>query len=143
MRINGASFKPPLNGGHWLITGYISGSGSYQLQEAKCYSPNIISYHFRNRYNGNWLDWDKNITNSDLYEMYRIGDNTTFAKVLDGRNNKITPFAFYNPSDNPFSFSMGYGIAFHASLLHNNKMFTLLGFEKTATKIEVKQFTIT
>ena len=97
MRITGASFKPPLNGGHWLITGYISGSGNYQLQEAKCYSPNIISYHFRNRYNGNWLDWDKNITNSDITGTnVEITTETLFTPEKYNRAIKNNSMVFLN-----------------------------------------------
>lgn len=92
---------------------------------------------------GTWSPWQKYVLNSDLYKVFTIGNNTTFSAVLNGRNNKVTPFAFYTPKDNPFSFSAGYGIAFNALIHHDEKMFTLIAFSKTETKMEIKEFTIT
>lgn len=138
-----------------------SGFGNYTLVQAEFITERMIhlyaitlgvtppiqvdGYITYNNVELSWSGWKSYVTNSNLYNMFTIGDTTTFSAVLSesDRLNKITPFVFYYPSDNPFSFSMGYGIAFNARLLHNNKMFTIMAFDKTGTQIEVKQFTIT
>ena len=132
-----------LEGGVWKIQGWHEAGGGYGVQTAQIYTIPNPTTKKRTLSNKIWKEWNKDVLNSDLYGVYNIGSNTAFANVLANRVNKITPFAFYYPSDNPFSFSMGYGIAFNHGMLHNNKMFTLMAFDKTGTQIEVKQFTIT
>ena len=60
--------------------------------------------------------------------LLSVKENDTFSDVLKGRNYKMTVGYFYGPSDNPFSFSAGFYIAFNSIYLVEATQFTIIGF---------------
>ena len=61
-------------------------------------------------------------------DLLPIKNNSSFSAVLKAKNNKMTIGYFYNPSDNPFSFSVGYFLAFQSGYLQETNKYTLIGF---------------
>lgn len=96
--------------------------------------------------NNNTPTWETYVRNSDLSSRFspiqingRSGD--TFKNVLKGRSNNTVRFIAFasNPSDNPFSFSLGYAFCFHSGLITSNDNLTLFGFSPDASQFEVKR----
>ena len=70
--------------------------------------------------------------------------NSSFQETLKGRTNRVTYLTFNNASDNPFSFGIGFAIAFHIGARFDSKTFLLVGFDAITNKnVEVRRFTFT
>lgn len=89
---------------------------------------------------GGWIV-DMLIKNS-TFDFLRI-NNSSLADALKNRGNydSMTVCAFYNPTDNPFTFDLGYCIALNSGLLHTPNTFLLIGVSVSGT-LEVKQIII-
>ena len=61
-------------------------------------------------------------------DLLPIKINSSFSAVLKAKNNKMTIGYFYSPSDNPFSFGVGYFLAFQSGYLQEANKYTLIGF---------------
>ena len=60
----------------------------------------------------------------------------SFGSVLkDTVENGVKFLAFYNPTDNPFSFNSGIAIAFQAGLRTNPNEFEIIGIQLTLTPV--------
>lgn len=67
-------------------------------------------------------------------------NKTSFRSVLENSDrNRPYFFAFYVPTDNPFTFDAGFCIAFASNILFNMKTWALIGFRYSGGIIEVKQ----
>lgn len=66
-----------------------------------------------------------------------IKANGSFSAALKGENYVMIAGYFYTPSDCPFSFSVGYYIAFRSSYLANPNVYTIVGIN-TNGSIECK-----
>lgn len=67
---------------------------------------------------------------------------TSLMYYLKGKVAKVTFFAFYSLTDNPFSFNQGFCIAFNSSGIMQDDLFVLVGISRDGNKIETKQVTI-
>lgn len=86
---------------------------------------------------------------NSLISEYNSVDNTvklktinaaSFRSVLENSNRNYPCFiAFYNPTDNPFSFNVGFCTAFTSGMLFNTKTWVLIGFRYNGGVIEAKQ----
>ena len=70
------------------------------------------------------------LNGNNSINLLSVKENDTFSDVLKGRNYKMTVGYFYGPSDNPFSFSAGFYIAFNSIYLVEATQFTIIGFNK-------------
>ena len=61
---------------------------------------------------------------------------------LEGKAQKVAFFTFYSLTNNPFSFSQGYCIAFNSHALMQSNVFVLVGIDREGGKIETKKITI-
>lgn len=68
------------------------------------------------------------LNGNNSINLLSVKENDTFSDVLKGRNYKMTVGYFYGPSDNPFSFSAGFYIAFNSIYLVKATQFTIIGF---------------
>lgn len=68
------------------------------------------------------------LNGNNSINLLSVKENDTFSDVLKGRNYKMTVGYFYGPSDNPFSFSAGFYIAFNSIYLVEATQFTIIGF---------------
>ena len=68
------------------------------------------------------------LNGNNSINLLSVKENDTFSDVLKGRNYKMTVGYFYGPSDNPFSFSAGFYIAFNSIYLAKATQFTIIGF---------------
>ena len=66
-----------------------------------------------------------------------IKENSSFSAALKGKNYVMIVGYFYTPSDCPFSFSVGYYIAFRSSYLVDQNVYTIVGIN-TNGNIECK-----
>ena len=66
-----------------------------------------------------------------------IREDGSFSAALKGKNYVMIAGYFYTPSDCPFSFSVGYYIAFRSSYLVNQNVYTIVGIN-TNGSIECK-----
>lgn len=66
-----------------------------------------------------------------------IKENSSFSAALKGKNYVMIVGYFYTPSDCPFSFSVGYYIAFRSSYLVDPNVYTIVGIN-TNGNIECK-----
>lgn len=66
-----------------------------------------------------------------------IREDGSFSAALKGKNYVMIAGYFYKPSDCPFSFSVGYYIAFRSSYLANQNVYTIVGIN-TNGSIECK-----
>lgn len=66
-----------------------------------------------------------------------IKENGSFSAALKGKNYVMIAGYFYTPSDCPFSFSVGYYIAFRSSYFANPNVYTIVGIN-TNGSIECK-----
>lgn len=70
----------------------------------------------------------------------RVLNKTSFQSVLENSDRNYPYFfAFYNPTDNPFSFNAGFCVAFASNILFNMKTWALIGFRYSGGVIEAKQ----
>lgn len=60
-----------------------------------------------------------------------ISGEDTFSSKLKGKSYKAIIGFFYEPSDNPFSFGIGYFIAFQATYLQEANSFVIIGASLT------------
>ena len=67
---------------------------------------------------------------------------TSLMDYLKGKATKVTFFAFYSLTDNPFSFNQGFCIAFNSPGIMQDNLFVLVGISRDGNKIETKQMTI-
>lgn len=66
-----------------------------------------------------------------------IKENSSFSAALKSKNYVMIVGYFYTPSDCPFSFSVGYYIAFRSSYLVDPNVYTIVGIN-TNGSIECK-----
>ncbi len=67
---------------------------------------------------------------------------TSLSNYLKGKTAKVTFFAFYSLTENPFSFNQGFCIAFNSSGIMQDNLFVLVGISRDGNKIETKQMNI-
>ena len=67
---------------------------------------------------------------------------TSLSNYLKGKTAKVTFFAFYSLTENPFSFDQGFCIAFNSSGIMQDNLFVLVGISRDGNKIETKQMNI-
>lgn len=72
-------------------------------------------------------------SNSSIRLCRVIFGENTFSSELKGKTYKAIIGFFYKPSDNPFSFSNGYFIAFQSTYLQEENMFVIIGFGLNGT----------
>lgn len=79
-----------------------------------------------------------NALNSETsINLLPIKENSSFSAALKGKNYVMIVGYFYTPSDCPFSFSVGYYIAFRSSYLVDPNVYTIVGIN-TNGNIECK-----
>lgn len=79
-----------------------------------------------------------NTLNSETsINLLPIKENSSFSAALKGKNYVMIVGYFYTPSDCPFSFSVGYYIAFRSSYLVDPNVYTIVGIN-TNGNIECK-----
>lgn len=79
-----------------------------------------------------------NALNSETsINLLPIKENSSFSAALKGKNYVMIVGYFYTPSDCPFSFSVGYYIAFRSSYLVDQNVYTIVGIN-TNGNIECK-----
>ena len=79
-----------------------------------------------------------NALNSETsINLLPIKENSSFSAALKGKNYVMIVGYFYTPSDCPFSFSVGYYIAFRSSYLVDPNVYTIVGINTTGN-IECK-----
>ena len=84
-----------LNGGTWLVEGYLAANALYGTQTIKLYSSKILDERHRSLRNGIWSDWCNTISNSDLKPQIKsystnYGLNVRKIKTLTNLNIEIS-----------------------------------------------------
>lgn len=78
-----------LNGGTWLVEGYLAAEGRYGTQTIRLYSSNILDERHRSLRNEIWTDWCNTITNSNLpiMESHLVDPNGSNTIKINLQNN--------------------------------------------------------
>lgn len=95
-------------------------------------------------YGDHWAIDNGKILTDKNFNFIRVNweNGNTFKSVLSGKVNTITIMSFSRPSDNPFSFPLGFAIAMQDGLVSNSKLFLLIGINWSTLETEIVKFNI-
>lgn len=78
-----------LNGGTWLVEGYLAAEGRYGTQTIRLYSSKILDERHRSLRNDIWGDWCTTITNNNLYTLHTPIEGDIITNTVPSKVNTI------------------------------------------------------